>query len=201
MIIRIENARLAFHSLFEAKEQMNGQLKFEGNFILPEGVKTCKVKNENGEWVTRKINDVILEVATASGKFGKNPKGIVDGLESGRLFFRDGNRNTNKDGDVYEGYEGCFYAVGKSKARPDVVDRKRNKLSEKDQVVYNGCYGNVSLDIYAVAGVKSGGHGVFADLRAFQFTKDGEAFSGRVAVDADNEFDDLGDTGEDEDLA
>ena len=127
------------------------------------------------------------------------------------------NKCSYLDGDTreYDGYEGVWALSAVNKARPLVLDRvpyktdangkpilradgtkEPNELTPADGKPYAGCYVNATVDIW----VQSGEYpGIRCSLLGVQFARDGEAFSGGQRATADD-FDDLGDTGEDDDL-
>lgn len=193
MEMKITNARISFaHGLFKATAMEEGQTpKFGADFILQEGAQAYKKVDD--KWVECSVKDAMLAVANEAWK-GKGADMLGDLLEASKKCYRNGDKRRNKAGDVYEGYEGCWYVTAKNATRPTVVDRNRNPVGENDGVIYSGCYVNVIFDLYAVTDPKR--KGVFAGLRGVQFAKDGDAFAGGGVAKADA-FDDLGDAPQD----
>lgn len=164
MQVTIKNARLAFASVFEPREQLNGGMKYEANLLFSDPENIAAVK------------DAMLKAGTEVWK--DKAKQVLNSLESARRCLRDGNNNTNKDGEIYNGFADQQYVVAKSKNRPVVVDQKRNPLVAADGKPYNGCYVNAIVDIYATNKREAGGNGVFCELKGLQFVRDGDAFGG-----------------------
>lgn len=181
MQVTIKNARLAFASLFEAREQLNGGLKFEANFLFPKDSEAAKA-----------VKDAMRAVAKELWK--DNADNVLKGMEKNRKCLRDGDQNVKSDGSTYDGYPGNLYVVAKSKTRPTVVDGKRNPLVAADGKPYNGCYVNAIIDVYATNKKEAGGNGIFAELKGVQFLRDGDAFGGGGAVSA-SAFDEVDEEG------
>lgn len=184
MKINISNARIAFCSLFEPREQLNGSMKFDANFIL-----TAQDK--------AKVEAAVKAVAKEKFKAGYDAR--YKKLTSSRLCLRDGDENTNKSGEVYDGFAGAHYVVAKSAKRPLVIGPDKSPLVAADGKPYAGCYVNASIELYAVEGQKSGGDGVFAELKGVQFVKDGDAFGGGAPASPDD-FENLEEGSQEESL-
>lgn len=176
MKLKITRARLAFPNLFEPREQINKEMKFDANFILSPADKAAA--------------QAVVK-AVAAEKFGARSEQILAAIERGRNCLRDGNLNLDKSGDVRDGFKDAFFLVAKNKARPLVIGRNKEVLTQKDGKVYGGCYVNATVDIFATTGQKQGGNGIFATLKGVQFVEDGDAFGGGAPADPD-EFEDLG---------
>ena len=111
------------------------------------------------------------------------------------------NKYCFQDGDSksqYDGFEGHFGLGAKSTGRPLVIDRDKSPLTAADGRPYAGCYVNSSVEIWAQD--NKWGKGIRASLRGVQFFKDGDAFAGGAPA-SEEEFDDLSDAGEGEELA
>lgn len=90
------------------------------------------------------------------------------------------------DGDQpgqHEANAGLFTVKASNKQRPVVVDQQMAPLVAGDGVIYDGCYCNVTLDVYYFADMK----GVFATLLGVQFAGDGEPL-GRPRYTAEQMF-------------
>ncbi len=94
----------------------------------------------------------------------------------------------------YDGWAGMFYFAANTKpTRPKIVDRNPNiVLTEEDGRPYAGCYVNLSVQMWADAR-KVYGPRINGTLRAIQFYRDGEAFSGAGPINAADEFEDVSD--------
>lgn len=121
---------------------------------------------------------------------------------------RNGNLKRNDAGDIYPGFEGAVYVVARNTNRPGVFSRQAETLVKvgseikklgkdaggKDEVQdfdgtapYAGGYGNVEIDIWALAkkGVKKR---VCVDLLGVQHTRDGDAFGSGAAPSKASSF-------------
>ena len=178
--LRIKNARLAFPQLFQAKPFAEDQpARFSAAFILPKNDKQVET-----------IEETLKEVARE--KWGKKGNEIYEKLSSkDGTCFRDGDE---KDQD---GFENSVFLSSGSKNRPLILDKDKSYLSEADGRPYAGCYVNATVNIWAQD--NSYGKRINADLKGVQFVRDGEPFSGGPPANPED-FDDLSDTGDDEDV-
>jgi hypothetical protein len=97
----------------------------------------------------------------------------------------------------YDGYEGMFYVTTSNSDRVGCANRKGVLVLPGDpEFPYSGCYGNLSLSLWALLGPKRNKYGarIGANLRAVQFVRDGEAF-GAGPVNVEDEFEALEDNG------
>ena len=95
--------------------------------------------------------------------------------------------DADEDGLAYDGFEGMFYVRLKNKRRPLALDRQRTPISAEDNVLYSGCYGNVSMDMWCQKSSKFGKN-ISGNLRGVQFMRDAEPFVGSKV--SENEFED-----------
>lgn len=109
-----------------------------------------------------------------------------------KLCLRDGDEYADKDG---YGDEKMFMTLS-SDRRPMVVGRDKGVLAEEDDIIFSGCYVNISAQLWVQD--NKWGKRINASLRAVQYVKDGEAF-GADPVDVDEEFTDLDDGDDDDD--
>lgn len=198
MKVMIQNVRVSFgHGLFTASALEEGQQpKFGADFILEENSKVFTVKAD-GTKVASTMKQVMLDVANEAWK-GKG-QDMLDDLEASKKCYRNGNKRTGKDGEVYDGYEDKWYVTAKSATRPAIYNRDRSPISKEDGIVYSGCYVNVIFDVYANTQPKK--KGVFAGLTGVQFFKDGDAFGGGGGTAKADDFDDLSDGSDADDMA
>lgn len=159
MKITLPDVRIAFASqLFEAKPINDGDPVFSSTFLFPPNSKAHKI-----------VQDAIEQVA--KDKWGAKAPAILDGLrKQERTCCRDGNLKT------FDGYAGNLYVSAISNVRPLVVTPKREVIAAEDGIVYSGCYGNGLVEIWAQD--NRYGKRVNAELKGFQFLRDGDAFSG-----------------------
>lgn len=186
MIVKLKNVRLAFADLFQPKSVANGNPTFSAAFIMEPD--SPNVSN---------IETAMKDVAVA--KWGAKGEKIFNKLkEDKKVCLKDGNKNTNKEGDVYSGFEDMMYVSANNPERPMLLDRNGvDELTRADGKPYAGCYVFASVDIWAQD--NDYGQRINAQLRGVQFYKDGDAFAGGTPV-SNEEFDDLGDGADADDL-
>ena len=156
--------RLSYVTLFAARAQKEGQkAKFSVLLLIP--------KSD-----TKTVADIRagVEAAKQEGATqhfgGKVPAGLRTPLRDGDL---------EKDDPEYKGH---WFMNCSSMNRPQVVDQSLQPILDADRV-YSGCYGRVSIDLYAYN--QSGNKGIAAGLNNVQFLADGEPLSGRSRAEAD----------------
>lgn len=182
MELMLKNVRTGFPHLFTADEY-EGQRAFTAKFFVPVG-------SDNDT----KIREAILKEAKLMW-----PEKYEFFLEEFRMdkkayCYIDGKRVE------YAGAEGNWILTSRRKesdGRPLVIDQRLNPLAESDGKPYAGCFVNVKLSIYAQDGKNKG---IRCSLQTVQFSKDGDSFGGAKVGTVDG-FDDLGDTGDGDDLA
>lgn len=174
MKIKLQNVRLAFPQLFEAK-QVNGEGKPSFSASLLIDPKDPQLKA---------IENAALEVAKA--KWGAKADAVVKQAKGQ-------DKWVTHDGDLKSGmagYEGMVYVNARNPVRPLVIDRDKTPLAEQDGKPYGGCYVNVSLELWAQD--NQYGKRVNASLGGVQFVKDGDRFAGGSSAD-ESDFDELAD--------
>lgn len=172
MKIQLKNVRAAFVEVFEAKT-VNGEGKpaFSCSFLIDPNDPQVKMLEKGIE-------------QTAQEKWGVKADAILKQM-------RAQDKTALHDGDLkstYDGFPGNLYVSARSATRPLVIDCDRTPLSEQDGRLYSGCYVNASIELWAQD--NKYGKRVNASLRGIQFYRDGDAFSGGGAADAD-EFEDV----------
>lgn len=172
MKVKLENVRLAFPSLFEAKTvNGEGSPAFSASFLM--------APNHPG---VRALNAAIEQVA--KDKWGAKADAVLKTLRaSDKVCLRNGDSKAE-----YSGFEGQMFVAARNATRPLVIDRDKSILAQSDGKPYAGCYVNASIDVWAQD--NNYGKRINASLGGIQFLKDGEAFAGGGAASAD-EFDDL----------
>jgi len=184
MIVKLKKTRLAFAHLFkpQAFEGGTGEPKFSASFLIDPKAPVIK-----------ELEAAMKDVAIAKWGPEKGPKILAQLKTQDRVCLRDGSGKSE-----YDGFEGMKYVAASNATKPLVVDRNKNELSSVDGKPYAGCYVNTSVEVWAQD--NKYGKRINASLRGVQFDSDGDAFSGGGAASVD-EFDDLGDTGDDDDIA
>jgi len=175
--ISLPYARLSFPKLSKARKyDDDGEARYEASFLLDP-------THKGHAKVIAQIKEVADRVAKEHWG-GKVPKGLKP------CFGDDGN------GKEYDGYDGMFVlssAKNESDGRVLVVDRDGNPVEVGDeQYPYAGCFVEGTISLWTNDHPK-GGKRINANLRGVRFLKDGEAFSSVTPINADEEFEDLGD--------
>lgn len=199
MKIKLNNVRLAFPQLFEAKT-VNG----EGKPAF-----SCAFLFDPKHPCVKDIKAAIDEAGTA--KWGAKWPTVKKAMEAAdKTCLHNGDTKSE-----YAGYEGNLFVNSRNYTKPTVIaDKFHNgkavylaedgttwqmnegkKLLQTDvpfgvTVPYAGCYVNASIEVWAQD--NNYGKRVNATVMGVQFFKDGDAFVGGGAADGD-EFDDLGD--------
>lgn len=179
-VIYLMDARLSYAHLWHPKKfDDSSKPRFECAFLLdPEDGKHAEI-----------IKGIEAEFARICieqwGSVPNNLKGKPFGL-------------ADEMGKEYDGWQGLFYISANCRPqRPKVVDRNpKIELSEEDGRPYAGCYVNGTVQLWADAR-KAFGPRVNGSLRAVQFLRDGESFTGGGPIDASNEFEDVSAAAED----
>jgi hypothetical protein len=172
MKLKLNNVRLAFPALFEAKTvNGEGEPAFSASLLIDP--KDPQVKT---------INSAID--AVAKEKWGPKATAILTAM-------RAADKTCLHNGDLkadYAGFEGQLYVSARSKSRPLVIGADKAPLAAADGKPYAGCYVHASIELWAQD--NSYGKRVNAQIRGVQFYKDGDAFAGGGAASED-EFDDV----------
>jgi len=169
--------RCAFLNVFEATSFEGGPPAYNGKFIVdPADKKTVAA-----------LDAAMLQVAKE--KWGAKGQAIFDGLTKlGKPktievpFVKEPYKNG--DGEPYDGFEDSYYISAKSKTRPLLIDKDRTPLVAADGRPYSGCYANLQIEIWAQQ--NNYGKALRAELKALQFVRDGDAFSGGTPASADD---------------
>lgn len=166
-ILKLNDVRLSFPVLFEAKAfDEKGKKEFSASFLIPKA-NTALV----GE-----IKAAMVKLAT--DKWADKGQAILGNLfRDDRLCLHDGDKKE------YDGYEDCFFIRANNGVRPLVIDRGRNPITAADGKIYSGCYVNATVSLWIQD--NKWGKRINANLRGVQFFRDGEAFSGGEAAQAD----------------
>lgn len=170
-VIKLQNVRLSFADIFTAKAFEAGQTpRYSATFILDPSNADHKAKLVE----IKKAIDDLCGKAFPGEKLGPD-----------RLCLKNGNSKP------YDGWQNMFVVVASNTVRPVVVNGKREPVMEGDKnAPYSGCYVNATVSLWTQN--NKFGKRVNANLRGIQFLRDGPAF-GVAPVDADNEFELLGD--------
>lgn len=181
MKIKLQNVRLAFPQLFEAKTvNGEGEPAFSASFLLTPDHPSIPELRKAFE-------------AVGKEKWGAKWPNVKKEIEAkDRLALHDGDTKAD-----YAGFEGNWYVSTRNKTRPLVIDRDKSPLTAADGRPYAGCYVHASIELWCQD--NNYGKRINASLRGVQFYQDGDAFAGGGAASED-EFDDIGEGATAEDL-
>lgn len=189
MKVTLKNVRLAFPALWEPEAIGDGEPAYGARLILPPD-------HPDVAMLRKAIDDV------AKAKWpGVNNKGDPKWKAILEIARKDENvclsekDYCNKEGDVYDGFEGNFNVATRSQVQPLIIDRDRTELTKRDGRPYSGSFIVAKVELWAQD--NSYGRGIRAQLTGVQFYKDGDAFAGGTKASADD-FDDLSDMGEEQ---
>ena len=172
MKIKLNNVRLSFAQLFEAKT-VNGEGKpaYSASFLIdPKDPQIVAV-------------NAAIE-AVAKDKWGAKSDTTLKAMKAAdKTCLHSGDLKSN-----YDGFEGMLYISSRNSMRPLVIDVDKTPLVESDGKPYSGCYVNCSIELWAQD--NNYGKRINATLMGVQYFKDGESFSGG-GVASEDDFDDL----------
>lgn len=172
MKIKLENVRLAFPQLFEAKTvNGEGEPAFSATFLMSPK------------------HPAVATLEAAFDQLGKEKWGAKWPAIKKEITAKD--RFALHDGDTkadYSGFEGNMFVSARNKTRPLVIDRDKSPLTSQDGRPYAGCYVNASIELWCQD--NNYGKRINASLRGVQFLKDGDAFAGGGAASEDD-FDEV----------
>lgn len=191
-IVVLKNVRLSFPHLFEPSASIeDGPKKFRAGFLMdPE--------TESGQANIKKVKAAFDKAALGVWKTKEKGDKIRARLDSDRTGLRDGDDCTNKEGDVYAGYEGQMVVSATNGRKPKILRRDKSVIDSTEAAeIYAGCYVNAVISVWATNQEKHGGNGLFATLEIVQYSKTGEPF-GAADLDEDDYLEDMGDEDEDD---
>jgi hypothetical protein len=168
----VKNVRLSFPSLFEPQTFGEGEPAYSAKFIIDPKDPNVKV-----------LRDAMA--LAAKEKWAEKGADVLKFLiENKKVAFVEGTYK-NQKGDTYDGYEGMYYLSARNpKVKPTTFDAHNNSVGEKDGVIYNGCYVDASVEIYAQD--NSFGRRINCSLRGVRFAGHGESFGGGAPASADD---------------
>lgn len=177
--IKLRNVRLSFPNLFTARTQPGAAPgstpKFGASFLLNKKTHATQIAE-----IERAV-----ELLMKEKKWAKATVKSVPMVEAS-------SKINSKTGEPYDGYDDDTMSVNANHTkRPLVVALDGSPLVESDGKPYGGCYVNANVDIYAYDKNPQHGRRICCSLRSVQFVKDGQAFGGGAAINAENEFSDV----------
>lgn len=172
MKIKLQNVRLAFPQLFEAKTvNGEGEPAFSASFLMSPDHPAVK-----------ELEKAIEAVGVA--KWGQKwPQVKKELTAKDRTALHDGDTKAE-----YAGFPDNMFVSARNKVRPTIIDQDRSPLVQADGRPYAGCYVNAIIELWAQD--NNFGKRINASLSGVQFFKDGDAFAGGSVACVDD-FDDL----------
>lgn len=151
----------------------------------------------NFEANDKKIREAMSE-AGHQFKGNRDLYKVIIEKDAKRVAYRKGERFTNDEGKIYEGYEGNFAisatGPGGGKERPTMKDRRKRDITAIDKdipvVCYSGSYCDAIVSFY---GTDKGGLGIFCSIEAIRSHEEGARLGGGRVDVTDDMFDDLED--------
>jgi len=161
--IVFKNVRLSYPHLFTPHAFEGGEPKYQTTVLLD--------KDKDAEQIARVKKLIAAKLAELK----------VKKLPDDKICLKEGSEKPDR-----EGYgEGVMFISAKSVKRVPVVDKDSSTpITEEDNMIYGGCYCDVSMDIYAQ---EKYGKRVNAGLRAVRFRKKGDPI-GAAPADPEDEF-------------
>lgn len=166
----------------------NVRLAFSDNMVVPKALGGGKPRYtispifENNPTELKKVRDAIDEIIKVEFAKGK-PLAAED------ICLRDGNNHTNREGEIYKGFEGNFYlaaARSEKQGPPLVVNGRLEPVRPGDAgFPQAGDYVNIKVEIYSQNGVNDKkndyGRKINCTYSVVQFVRKGESFGGGAA--------------------
>jgi hypothetical protein len=153
--------RVSYPSVYEPNEY-KGKESYQLTLLFDKDTDLSEMKAEAARVVKEKWGD-------------KKPKDFDNP-------FRDGNEKDDA-GAEYENVTYVRFKRSTKKGPPQVVDSKKQAISEGSGEFYAGCYARVSYSCFAWEEGKKGG--VSFGLANVQKMRDGESFDGRSTAEQD----------------
>lgn len=175
-VVVLKNVRLGFPKLWKAEAATaDATPKFGASLIIEAGTADEKANLKACEAAVSYV---------AKKTWADKAERIVGAIERKRKSFRDGDGETNEEGETWDGFSGAMIVSAKNNKRPQILNRDKTPLAEEDGVVYSGCYVDAVVSFYTTSKKEQGGNGIFASLEIVRFRKDGDAFgAGKLNVD------------------
>ena len=169
--------RICYANIWEPKSILGSEPKFSVSCLFD--------KEDNFDKEDKKSIDLIQKAIDAAKEQGKTKcwGGKIPTGPSFKLPLRDGDNERGDD----TSYEGQMFVNATSKEAPQIVDRKKQSITDSLQVG-SGDYCMVTINFFPFnAGGAS--RGVAAGLSNIQLAVHGERLSGKASADKD--FDEL----------
>ena len=173
--VRVKMTRISYPNIFKAKafgKAKTGDPKFSCSGIIdPE----TKVGAANIDLLEEAIELVAKE------KWPKDWQKVLKKLrKDGRVCLREGDEDAEET-------DGMMVLTASNVKRPLTLDENGDDVTEADDVIYAGCFGDMIVRIWAQD--NDYGQRVNASLEGVKFRKDGDPFSSTSKTDP-SDFDD-----------
>lgn len=156
--------RFSFCSVLSPRKNDQDQDEYSCMILIPKDDK----KTINA--IKKREDQLIKEVWG-----GKKPRKYKSPL-------KDGDEYENDEGESDPVREGHYYMNVKSKFKPDVVDKYKDKI-EDERDFYSGCYGLACINLYSYENKSN--VGISAGLSSVMKIRDGEPLGGRSSAEQD----------------
>lgn len=182
--------RLSYPALFEARETLNGDLKFGITMLFPKAETVAhlkSVKHAAATWMPVDSMKAFYQeiIRVARGNFGPE----VDLTTLKLTTFRDGDKPKESTGKIDDNEKGYIIVRTTSKDKPKCLRQDKTAITDPSEV-YAGCWVRAVLTI---APFLKPQHGVTVYLAGIQKLADDTAFSSRPRVE--DEFDAVAESG------
>lgn len=155
--------RLSYVNVFQPQERENADPRYSVAVLIPK-TDTATVDKFN------KALEAVKMDPRSLAKWNQSNTGVRGGL-------RDGD--TEKDDDAYKGH---WFFNANSAQKPGAVDADLNPIMDPAEL-YSGCYGRVSVTLFAYN--MSGSKGIGVGLNNVQKLEDGDRLGGGTSAESD----------------
>lgn len=177
-LVRVTDVFLSYPHLFEPYRPKRTEMGADGK--PKQGKYGCKLvfdkKNPQSVKDAKAIHAKIVEMAKTT---------LKQTLPADRYCLRDGAQLT-------EDMHGYYVLSASEDIKPTCVDRKRNPVTDEDDLFYAGCKVNGTVRLWVQNNVDYGKR-INANLCGVQFVAHGERWGGRAKPKVDEMFDDIAD--------
>lgn len=186
-LVKFTDVYLSYPHLFEPYRPKRTEIGTDGKPKVGKyGAKFCfDKKNPQSVKDAKAIHAKIVEMAKAS---------LKQTLPADRYCLRDGSQLTE---DMYD----YFVLSASEDTKPTCVDRRRNNVTDEDDLFYAGCRVNATVRLWVQNNIDYGKR-INANLIGVQFFKHGgERWGGRAKPNVEDIFDDIADQFDDDEYA
>jgi hypothetical protein len=166
MQVRLKNVIFSFPAVFTPSAYGDNRPAYGGKFAIEPGSANAKA-----------ISAAIASEAKA--KWADKADNVLKILKQDKRTAYFEAPYTNKDGDVYEGFDGMYTLSSRSEnVRPSAYGKDgTTPLHEADGLIYSGVIVNAIVDVYAYDNAKFGRR-INCTLTGVQYSAPGQSFGG-----------------------